>query len=495
MSGITYALLIGVEHYHEPGNFPQVTYATRDVEGLKQALIRLGYSENDFTILLNNKATKTAILQRLKKIADQALENDRIIFYFAGHGFYESSQNLLAPVDAIKTAKIDTCISIDEIFGLCKSSTCRRTILFLDCCHSGFQAGKAVRGGEDDFMADELIYQFRNEEYCVGFASCKSNQKSMSMPGVQHGAWSYFLIRALSGEGGKIYNNGILFSDDLQSYLNKETSQYVKMNTVEKLDQTPIKFGSETDKFIIADINPIIEENSRKQADSGLSVERISFYSGTYGYVNKLPGFLKGSHTIPKFINSTTKNFVQDKGHSLIEDDIAQIATELREKLGYKRKDVRSSVDKGVGSLETKDFDYSITLEQEGNNPDQYVLVRRMENIDNVSLLSDPQFNSIFARHFDNLVFELSREVDITALIDAIEDLEGKYEISISYDPSVLDKCIITLPGAKDYPIEVSPSLVCITNSYKTSPQSLISAFKATKQALLSIPELRLIGL
>ena len=109
--------------------------------------------------------------------------------------------------------------------------------------------------------------------------------------------------------------------------------------------------------------------------------------------------------------------------------------------------------------------------------------------------MSDDEFNRIFARHFDNLVFSLRGEVDISGLIDAIEELEGKHKISISYDPSVLDKCVIKFPGAEDYPIEVCSDLVCITNSYKTSPQFLISAFKVNQQAIISIPELKMIGL
>jgi len=495
MPGITYALLIGVEHYHDPRNFPQVTYANRDVDGVHQVLVRLGYDQGDFTLLQNDKATKTAIVQNLKTIAEKALEEDRIIFYFAGHGFYESGKNLLAPVDAIKAAKADTCIAIDQVLGICKTSLCRRTILFLDCCHSGLQAGELERGGEDDFMADELVYQFRNEEYCVGFASCKSNQKSMSMPGVQHGAWSHFLIQALAGEAGKIYKSGILFSDQLQSYLNKETSQYVKMNTVDKRDQTPIKFGSETDKFVIADINPIIEENLRRLSSSALSVQKIGFFGGTYGYVKDLPGFIKGSHTIPKFVNKTTNKFVQEKGHALLEDDIAHIANELREKLKIKRKELRSGVERGAGSIETDSFDYNVELDQEGNNPEQYVIVRRIENIRNAKLMNDPVFNSIFSRHFDNLVFDLNGIVDIASLIDTIEDVQDKYEISISYDPSVLDRCTIILPGAEDYPVEVSPDLICLKYPYKTSPQALIEALKTSRQALMTMPELKLIGI
>jgi hypothetical protein len=494
MSGITYALLIGVESYHETNDFPNVDYAKRDVEGVRDALKLLQYDEEDFFVLLNEKATKTTILQKVKKVTERCLENDRIIFYFAGHGFYEGGRNLLAPVDAVKTEKGETCISIDDILEFCKRSRSQRIILFLDCCHSGLEGGADIRGGTDSFMADELIYQFSREQYCVGFASCKSNEKSISHSTIQHGVWSYFLINALSGEAAKVYQRGLLFSDELQTYLNKETSQFVKMNTVDKLDQTPIKFGSETDKFVIADINPILEEKVRKRKATEISIEKISFFSGTYNRVKNLPGFQKG-HIVPTYIGSSPNSFIKEKGHGIIEGEISRISKELKEKLGYKRKDIRSSVDKGAGSIETNDFDYSIELSQAQHDPGQFVVIRRMENITNDELLSKAEFNAIFAAQFDNLVFDLSSQVDINELIDAIESLENDYPITVEYDASQLDCCIIRFESLRDFAIEVCPDSFSITTSYKTSPDKLISSFKLAQKAILSVPDLKMIGL
>lgn len=198
--------------------------------------------------------------------------------------------------------------------------------LFLDCCHSGFEAGEYVRKGEDSFMADELVYQFNNEEFFVGFCSCKTNQKSVSHPKLKNGVWSHFLVKALSGEATGIYTKGLLFSDKLQSYLKNETAEFVKMNTTNKRTQTPIKFGSETDKFIIADLNPIFEERERSRKVADLSFTNISLVSEESDSVKNLPGFQKRFHKVPDYVGSAPDGFIKDKGAKIIEEEISSLS-------------------------------------------------------------------------------------------------------------------------------------------------------------------------
>lgn len=462
ISGVTYIIIVSVENYIEISSFPKVDFAKKDAEDLVNAFKLLGYDEDDFIILINEKATRTSVVQKVKKVAERALENDRIIFYFSGHGFYESGDNYLAPVDAIRTAIPDTCVSISEILGHFKKSSSKRTILFLDCCHSGFEAGKYIREGENLFMADELIFQFRREEFCTGFASCKSNQKSISHPELQNGVWTHFLIKALIGEASDIYIKGLLFSDKLQSYLNKKTYEYVKMNTLTKREQTPIRFGSETDKFIIADVNPIFEEKERNRKVSDLSFTNISLLNEESDSVKNLPGFQKGFHKVPSYMGPAPDNFIKEKGTQIIKEEIETLSENLKTSLRYKRNEIRPSTDLGVGSIETPDFDYSISISQSESDPGEYIVTRRLDNFKNSDIVSRPEFNSVFSNHFDNLVFELSNKVSITKLIDTIETLEDDSPIKVHYNPANLKTCTISIQGLKNE-IVVTNSTLSIT--------------------------------
>ena len=67
MTGITYGIIISIENYNESTDFPKVDFASKDAQDFTEALLELGYNEDDFLILSNEKATKTAILSKVKK--------------------------------------------------------------------------------------------------------------------------------------------------------------------------------------------------------------------------------------------------------------------------------------------------------------------------------------------------------------------------------------------------------------------------------------------
>lgn len=490
--GVTHIIVIAVENYHEPSYFPTVDYAKKDAEDLIAAFKLQGFHDDNFIYLSDSKATKTSITQRIKTITARANESDRIILYFSGHGFYEGGENYLAPVDAIKTAIPDTCVSINEILGFFKKSVCSKNILFLDCCHSGFEAGKFIRGSEDSFMTEELIYQFHAEKFCVGFASCKTDQKSISHPKLKNGVWSHYLIKALSGEATGIYTKGLLFSDSLQSYLKIATAEFVKMNTTGKKDQTPIKFGSETDKFIIADFTSIFDERERSRRAADLSFTNISLLSRESDLVKNLPGFKKGFHNIPDHLSSRSESFIKEIGSKIIIDEISSLGDEIRKKLRYKRVDIRSSTDKGGGSIETPDFDYNIVITQSEKDPTEAIITRKLENFKNSNIINSPEFNSVFSHNFDTLEFGLTKRISILKLIDAFEMLDEDSQVKVNYSLSELSSCTIFLEGV-DNEIVVTPETLSIKTTYQTSPEKLIISFKTTHKAILSHPELKML--
>lgn len=491
-AGLTYILVIAVENYLEPKDFPEVNFAKKDAEDLINAFKDLGYDDSNFTILINEKATSTNILQRVKRISERAHKNDRIIIYFAGHGFYEQGQNLLAPVDAIKTDKIDTCISVSSILGYLKESQSTQQILFFDCCHSGFEAGDLMRDGEDSFETDELIYEFSKEEFCVGFASCTKNQTSVSLKALQNGVWTHFLLKALRGEVNGLYNNGLLFSEQLQEYLNKNVARHVKLNTVQKLDQTPIKFGSQTNQFIIADINPLLQKQKKVQEKSEITFVNISMLSEESDEIRTLPGFQRGFHKVPNNHGKATDNFVKTVGAQLIADDIEELSKKIHKLIKYKRADMRVTVDFGSGSIETKDFDYNINIEQSEDNPEEYILTRRLENLKNPEIASSEVLNRIFDSHFDKISFETDKHINISTLIDRIEALDNP-KITVDYTPGDMSECIIEIEGL-EYAIQVNPVSINITSEFQTSPEELIQAFNKTRVILIKNPELKLLN-
>lgn len=491
-TGTTYALIVAVEHYHQPKYFPRVKYATKDATEFAEALKLNGINEDDIILLLDSGATKTAIEKEIASISRKTLENDRIIFYFSGHGAFENRENYLLPVDGYNDDISTTCVSIKFILGKLNKSLSERNLLFLDCCHSGFEPGTDTKDIDRNFLADELIYNSKDEEYTLGFASCKSNQKSISHPLLKNGVWSHFLIKSLKGDAENIYENGILFSDKLQTYLNKTTQKYVKMNTDDKKDQVPIIFGNLTDRFVIADLNPIFEERERVKKVHDISFTNIVLLSEEDGQVKSLPGFQKKFHTVPTYSNSATQSFIIKIGQTIVQDEISELSKQIRTELKYKLKEVEAYTDDGTGAINTPDFTYTIELMHSLENPQQYLLIRKLINFRSSEMVLKPEFNGIFSNHFEKLEFSLSKKIDIEKLIYSIEDLEVNEKIELDYDPSDLSKCTISIKGVS-YDILVTSKSLSITANFKTSPHNLIMAYKETQKAILENPELKML--
>ncbi len=428
-------------------------------------------------------------MQSIKRIAQLSVKGDRIVIYFSGHGFYVGGDNYLAPVDASKTAVTDTCISISTILGILNNSESTQKVLLLDCCHSGFEAGDATRDSDDTFMTEELLLQFRNEEFCVGFASCKNDQKSISHPKLRNGVWSHFLIKALTGDAAGIYRNNILFSDALQSYLNKQTSEFVKLNTTAKRDQTPIKFGSETDNFIVADLSELFEERDLSRAHEDIPFPSISILTENEVSVRSLPGFKSSFHHIPTEFGNNQNNFIKSVGTPLIEQEISKLGVTLVKTLKYKRTEI--NVQAKSGTIATIDFDYEMSIKQSQSKPYQYILTRELRNFKNSARILKPEFNEVFSDHFNILQFENRRSISIEDLIDRIEAINPN-TVSVDYDPSDITWCKIIVPNL-EFSINVTETEIKIGSGRRASPLELIEAYRSTAKALAQRKALRLL--
>jgi hypothetical protein len=363
--------------------------------------------------------------------------------------------------------------------------------MFLDCCHSGFEAGEIVRAGADSFETETLIYQFSKEEYSIGFAACKTHESSHSDHRLNHGIWSHFLITALSGEAGKIYQKVLLFSDALQAYLNEQTTEFVKLHVDGKPDQTPIKFGSETNKFIIADVNPILHKKTLAKKSALPQLQNVSLLRSATEQIKTLTGFKKGFHHVPNSISAHFNRFVQDISNEMIETDISEVAKKLQQ-LGYKRTRVSSKTDRGYGSILTPDFNYSITITQSEDDPAYYTLVKQISDIKNPAILTDNVFNAIFYSTFNTVSFEFDKPIDLNKVIDAIEDLDSE-EISVEYDSSQLTWCTITFDGL-DHEVKLFEDVFEIYTGYSSSPRELVKALRETRTAMLNYEATKLLS-
>jgi hypothetical protein len=143
----SYALVIGINKYPS-ARWQNLKYATKDAEGMAEFL----KEQNFFVItLFDQQATKESIISNMEEyIAPRVKKNDRILFFFAGHGHTKflagRDWGYIIPFDGTESSA--TYISMDEIRILSeKMGAAKHQLFIMDACYGGLLGTKA--GGVD----------------------------------------------------------------------------------------------------------------------------------------------------------------------------------------------------------------------------------------------------------------------------------------------------------------------------------------------------------
>lgn len=465
-----YAVVIAIENYHNPDRISKVDFAENDAQAIRLALIGIGFFEENITYIVGERATRATIENELNKIAKLANSNDQIILYYAGHGFNENGINLISCVDTDIGALGLTCLSIPRILEILNRSESKRSILFLDCCHSGIEFSESHRGGVNQLSTDDLKYQFVEIEYLTCFASCKGDEKSWPDRIEKHGIWTNYLLKVLSGDVDEVYESGLVFSDKLQQYLLTNTRQRAREVTKDKVTQTPVKYGKEMERFIVADVSCILNKKRIENNHNGIELSDVQILGIESGNVRNLPGFIKGKHKEPNEINDYHEGWIRKISTDLVKEKIDEIENSLNEKLNFKRKDIQSvTVDSGSGQITTKYFDYSVEVMQSKKDAGKYVIKKELANFAvDFDLMDDETFNECFDREFDSLFLPISGSISVETVIDKIEEIDDDSIISVIYNRSDLSSCKVVLP-------EFSGEIVVRKNSIKVRAHAKLS--------------------
>ncbi|MEM6763729.1 MAG: caspase family protein [Bacteroidota bacterium] len=143
--GKNYLLLIGVNRYM---HWSRLHNAVKDCGDLSDVLTsKYQFDRNLVFTLYNEKATREKIVETLETLQDRITEDDNLLIYYAGHGYYDSQANLgyWVPVDA-RLNKIADFIRNSTIHDYLKTINSRHTFLIADACYAGSLFAHA-RGG------------------------------------------------------------------------------------------------------------------------------------------------------------------------------------------------------------------------------------------------------------------------------------------------------------------------------------------------------------
>lgn len=115
---------------------------------ISQKLEENGFDE--IVTILDEEATQSRILTELfHELPQRAGRNDRVVFYFAGHGQTEDlptggKRGYLLPVDADTSDYPNTAISMEQIRSLSSRIPAKHILYVMDSCYSGLGLNRSI---------------------------------------------------------------------------------------------------------------------------------------------------------------------------------------------------------------------------------------------------------------------------------------------------------------------------------------------------------------
>lgn len=482
-----HGLVVALEKY---ATLAGVRHARADGEAIVDALREVGYSVPDSAVLFDSVATKATIESRLRTELAGLGPEDRFVFYFAGHGLALNGQNYITCFDTQPMDLERTSIPLSTVYEALRASGTHQGIVFLDSCHAGLNLPDTARSVIDTLSAAELQEFFNESEFYLCFASCKTDEQSVSSPDLGHGIWTYHLVEALRGEApDALTRDGHLIASALQDHLSvsvpRSVRKYVKTHR-----QTPWLFGGSSREALIADLQPILQRlEARRIIPIDRKVHEFRLVGARKQPVKELDGFFRMRHHVPYEVNDWTRSFVRACATPDLKNERDEFFTKIRKEFGYKRKDLEVHAGDGEVSIIAPDFTFVIGCEQHDSEPDQAVRSYRITEIVDLAILDSEAFKRVFEDVLEQFELVFDRSIDIEAIIDALEasPLDG---VEVDY-PRDCGYCDIEFSGTRNR-VRMEPFTMSFDPGRITGPRSLIEGFRSTFEDLAAHPKVGL---
>lgn len=218
VNGKVYLVSAGIADY--PGEANDLTLPAKDAQTIAWL-----YTKNtavDYSLLLNEQATKKSILAAIRKVFRKATANDIVVFFYSGHGyaggFYVYDGNL----------------SYGEVRKAMSISKCQNKMIFADACFSG-----DMRTGSR--QSQSAVNAAKNANVML-FLSSRSNETSIESRSMKNGYFTTYLQKGLRG-GADANRDRVITA--------KELFKYVHAGVVELSNdkQHPVMWGKFSDNM------------------------------------------------------------------------------------------------------------------------------------------------------------------------------------------------------------------------------------------------------
>jgi len=221
----SWALIVGINDYE---NVRGLNYAVEDALAMKNMLINVyGFPRNNVRVLTNGGATGSNIKKELHSLVKSVGENDRVVFYFAGHGETETlgieggDMGFLIPADGDAEDLYLTAIPMDELRRISDWSKAKHMLFLVDACYGGLAAmnTRSLSSTSPNYL-DKVMGDISRQIITAG----GKDEQVLEKDEWEHSAFTKNLLSGLKEKRADYNDDGIITGAEIGMYVQEKVS-------------------------------------------------------------------------------------------------------------------------------------------------------------------------------------------------------------------------------------------------------------------------------
>ncbi|MFL6388909.1 MAG: caspase domain-containing protein [Terriglobales bacterium] len=212
----SYAIVIGVKTYQNFGNLPN---AEADAESIATFLKTQNYQVIE---LYNKNAGRAEILDAMDEVSRVANDHDRVLVFFAGHGYTETrggqDWGYIVPYDG-RPNTVSTMIGMEELRTQSeRMGKAHHQLFLMDSCYGGSIGMRDSPGGVDPRVPDylpEISRRIAREALTAGGKDQRVEDGSKN----GHSRFTAALLEALAEGKADLNSDGYITFSELSAYV------------------------------------------------------------------------------------------------------------------------------------------------------------------------------------------------------------------------------------------------------------------------------------
>ena len=220
----SYALVLGIANYKNLAAKDQLQFSERDAESIYSILISPeggNFHAENVHKLSGPRATLANMRHELEEwLPATAHDGDRVLIYFAGHGFVFDGRGYLAPYDLDPGNIAATGYPMDTLGSVIGSRIkAKWKVLITDACHSGAITPEADRAAVSRGLLDLSSSLF-------SLTASRDRERSFESAdwGGGPGIFTYYVVKGLEGAADESHD-GIVTADELAEYVRRNVRE------------------------------------------------------------------------------------------------------------------------------------------------------------------------------------------------------------------------------------------------------------------------------